>query len=93
MYRRMTESNAQMEMILKIMTEWKQQLYSELKAFDEVMKTIIPETSTSKNSIHKMAFQLAMRLKERTLTGIKDVEMTISQCLFEQGFPASQQAE
>lgn len=89
----MAESNAHTEMILKIMTEWKQQLYSELKAFDEVMKTMIPETSTSKNTIPKMAFQLAMRLKEGTLTGIKDVEMTISQCLFEQGFPTSQQAE
>ena len=89
----MTESNAQTEMILKIMTEWKQQLYDELKAFDEVMKTMIPETSTSKNTISKMAFQLAMRLKEWTLTGIKDVEMTISQCLFEQGFPTAQQAE
>ncbi len=89
----MTESNVQTEMILKIMTEWKQQLYSELKAFDEVMKTMIPETSASRNTIPKMAFQLAMRLKEGTLTGIKDVEMTISQCLFEQGFPTSQQAE
>lgn len=89
----MTESNAQTEIILKIMTEWKQQLYDELKAFDEVMKTMIPETSTSKNTIPKMAFQLAMRLKEWTLTGIKDVEMTISQCLFEQGFPTAQQAE
>ena len=89
----MTESNAQTEMILKIMTEWKQQLYGELKAFDEVMKTMIPETSASRNTIPKMAFQLAMRLKEQTLTGIKDVEMTISQCLFEQGFPTSQQAE
>ena len=89
----MTESNVQTEMILKIMTEWKQQLYGELKAFDEVMKTMIPETSASRNTIPKMAFQLAMRLKEQTLTGIKDVEMTISQCLFEQGFPTSQQAE
>jgi len=80
-------------MILKIMTEWKQQLYSELKAFDEVMKTMMPESSTSRNTIPKMAFQLAMRLKEWTLTGIKDVEMTISQCLFEQGFPTAQQAE
>jgi len=86
----MTESNAQTEMILKIMTEWKQQLYSELQAFDEVMKTMIPETSASKDTIPGMAFQLAMRLKERTLTGIKDVDMTISQCLFEQGFSTSQ---
>ena len=89
----MTESNDQTEMILKIMTEWKQQLYDELKAFDAVMKTMIPENSTSKNTMPKIAFQLAMRLKERTLTGIKDVEMTVSQCLFEQGFPTSQQAE
>ena len=89
----MTESNAQAEMILKIMIEWKQQLYSELQAFDEVMKTIIPETPVSKDTIPGMAFQLAMRLKEQTLTGIKDVDMTISQCLFEQGFTISQQAE
>ena len=89
----MTESNAQTEMILKIMTEWKKQLYDELQAFDEVMKTMIPENSTARDTIPKMAFQLAMRLKEQTLTGIKDVEMTISQCLFEQGFPTSQQAE
>ena len=87
------ESNAQTEMILKIMTEWKQQLYNELQAFDDAMKTMIPETSTSKDTIPGMAFQLAMRLKERTLTGIKDVDMTISECLFEQGFSTSKRAK
>jgi len=83
----MAESNAQTEMVLKIMTEWKGQLYSELQAFDEVMKTMMPEDPASENTeIPRMAFQLAMRLKQQTLTGISDVDLTISKCLFKQGF-------
>lgn len=91
----MAELAAQTEMIVKIMTEWKEQLYSELKTFDEVMKTIMPETPASNNdtAIPRMAFQLAMRLKEQTLTGIKDVDMTISKCLFRQAFKSSEQSE